>query len=169
MSDRQFEIGKIVNTQGIKGDVRCISFSDDIKRFSLLKQVYATNEKTTLTLDIESVRYHKQFVVIKFKGVNDMTEGERLKNFTLKIDEEMALPLEEDEYYIRDLYGLKVFEEDGRELGVLHDIIFTAANDVYVIKGEDKKEILLPSIKQCIIKVDVKEGKMIVKLLKGME
>lgn len=169
METRQFEIGKIVNTQGIKGDVRCISFSDDIKRFSLLKQVYATNGKSNLILDIESVRYHKQFVVIKFKGVETMTDAENLKNYTLKIDEENALPLEEDEYYIRDLYGLEVFEEDGRLLGVLEDIIFTAANDVYVIKNNGEKDFLLPAIKQCILNVDIKEKKMIVKLLKGME
>ncbi|MFV0519165.1 MAG: ribosome maturation factor RimM [Lachnospirales bacterium] len=169
MASRQFEIGKIVNTQGIKGDVRCISFSDDIKRFSLLKNVEATNGKTTLSLDIESVRYHKQFVVIKFKGVDDMTAGEKLKNFVLKIDEEFALPLEEDEYYIRDLYGLEVYDENDNCIGVLEDIIFTAANDVYVVKKEGNQDVLIPAIKQCILNVDIKEKKMKVKLLKVME
>ncbi len=169
MDKKQFEIGKIVNTQGIQGDVRCISFSDDIKRFDLLKSVYATDGKNTLTLEIEKHRYHKQFVVIKFKGVDNMNDAEKLKNYTLKIDEEDALPLKEDEYYIGDLYGLNIYDKDNNKIGVLKDIIFTGANDVYIIQRENKKDILLPAIKKCILEVNIKENKMVVEVLKGLD
>lgn len=169
MSEKQFEIGKIVNTQGIKGDVRCVSFTDDIKRFDLLKSVYVTTGKTTRVLEIERHRYHKQFVVIKFKGVDTMNDAESLKNSIIKIDESEALPLKEDEYYIGDLYGLEVFDKDNNKIGKIKDIIFTGANDVYVIEREDKKDLLLPAIKQCILNVDIEENKMIVEVLKGLD
>ncbi len=169
MDKKQFEIGKIVNTQGINGEVRCISFTDDVKRFDLLKAVYATDGKNTQLLEIQRHRYHKQFIVIKFKGIDTMNDAERLKNLVLKIDEKDALPLKENEYYIGDLYGLEVFDTEHNIIGELKDIIFTGANDVYVIKRKDKKDLLLPAIKQCILEINISENKMIVEVLKGLD
>lgn len=164
---KQFEIGKIVNTQGIKGDVRVVATTDDIQRFKLIKAVTCTNKNDAKKLEIESVRFHKQFVLLKFKGIDDMTSAEKLKNYIVKIEESEALPLEDDEYYIRDLYDMEVITTDGEKLGIIKDIIFTGANDVYVVKTEDK-DVLIPAIKQCIKNVNVKENVMTIELLNGL-
>ena len=165
--DNYFTIGKIVNTQGIKGEVRVMPQTDDITRFELLKSVFVVVRGKTEELEITSVRYHKQFVLLKFKGVDDMTTAEKYKTALLKIPEELAMECEEDEYYIRDLYDMEVVTDEGEELGIISDIIFGAANDVYVVKNSEN-EILIPAIKQCILNVDVAGNKMTVHLLEGL-
>lgn len=166
-----FVIGKIVNTQGIKGEVRVMPFTDDATRFELLKSVFVLRRGTLKEMQIESVRYHKQFVLLKLKGIDDINTAELYKECELQIPPEEALPCAEDEYYIRDLYGMAVYTEDGTLVGALSDVLFTGANDVYVIQREDpeKEDILLPAIKQCILSVDVKAKKMTVKIPEGLE
>lgn len=167
MMEQMFTIGKIVNTHGVKGEVRVIPSTDDIKRFEKLKEVVVQGKTETIR-EIEAVRYHKNFVLLKFKGIDNMNDGELLKNSVLKINRKDALPLEEDEYYQCDLYGLKVITDEGRDLGKLVDILITGSNDVYVVRN-DEKEILIPAIKQCILNVNIAEGKMLVHLLEGLE
>lgn len=170
MENKYFVVGKIVNTQGIKGEVRVLPTTDDVSRFELLDFVYVDKKGNIQKYEIENVRYHKQFVIIKFKGIDDMTAGETLKNTEVKITEDMALPLGEDEYYISDLYSMEVVTDDGELLGTIQDIIFTGANDVYVVRNDEseKSEILIPAIKQCILNVDKENNKMTVKLLEGL-
>ncbi len=162
-----FVIGKIVNTQGIKGEVRVMPSTDDINRFKKLKEVLVCQKGKNETYKIESVRFHKQFVLIKFENVNTMNDAELLKNSEIKIHKDLAIPCGKDEYYISDLYGMKVISDEGEELGILQDIIVTGANDVYVVKNEES-EILIPAIKQCILKVDVANKIMEVHLLEGL-
>lgn len=168
--EKNFEVGRIVNTQGLKGDVRIVPTTDDQKRFEILKTVTAETKKGSIELIIERVSYNKKFVIIKFKGINDMTAAEELKNTIITIPASLALPLKEDEYYVRDLYEMNVETEDGEILGILKDIIHTGANDVYIIKNNDPtiKDLLIPAIKQCIINVDKVNNKMIVRLMKGL-
>lgn len=165
--EQMFTIGKIVNTHGVKGEVRVLPSTDDVKRFGKLKEVKVEN-RTMTTYEIETVRYHKNFVLLKFKGIDTMNEAELLKNSLLKIDRKDALPLKKDEYYQCDLYGLRVVTDTGRDLGKLTDILMTGSNDVYVVRNEEK-EILIPAIKQCILKVDLEVGEMLVHLLEGLE
>ena len=161
-----FVIGKIVNTQGIKGEVRVIPTTDDINRFKKLKEIYIFRKGNLDLYEIEGVRFHKQFVLLKLKGIDSINEAELLKNTEIKIPKELAIPCEEDEYYISDLYGMKVLADE-EEIGIIEDIIFTGANDVYVVKSKDS-EILIPAIKQCILDVNVKEKIMKVHLLEGL-
>lgn len=164
-----FTIGKIVNTHGVKGEMRVMPSTDDIKRFEKLKEV-CIDQRGIKTYEIETVRYHKKFVLIKLKGVNTMDEAEALKNSLIKIDRKDSLPLQQDEYYMSDLYDLEVVTEEGRRLGLLTDILVTGSNDVYVVQDkESNKEILIPAIKQCIKKVDIANRQMIVHLLEGLE
>ncbi len=165
--EQMFTIGKIVNTHGVKGEVRVLPSTDDVKRFGKLKEVKVEN-RTMTTYEIETVRYHKNFVLLKFKGIDTMNEAELLKNSLLKIDRKDALPLKKDEYYQCDLYGLRVVTDTGKDLGKLTDILMTGSNDVYVVRNEEK-EILIPAIKQCILKVDLEAGEMLVHLLEGLE
>ena len=165
-----FTVGKIVNTHGVKGEVRIIPTTEDPKRFTKLKSIYVENRKEITTYEIENVRYHKAFVLLKLKGINDMNSAELLKGSILKIDRKDSLPLKKDEYYISDLYDLEVYTEEERFLGVLTDIIATGSNDVYVIHKENReKDLLIPAIKQVVKQVKLEENKMIVHLLEGLE
>ncbi len=164
-------VGKIVNTHGIKGELKVVPTTEDPKRFEKLKEIYV-ERKETKVYDIESVRYHKEFVLLKLKGVEDMNAAELLKGAVLKIDRMDSLPLEKDEYYISDLFGLAVYtsEENPRYLGELVDIIYTGSNDVYVVRKEDRqKDLLLPAIKQVINEINLSDKKMMVTLLEGLE
>lgn len=166
--ENYFVVGNIVNTQGIKGEVRLMPAVDDVERFKLLDRIFVDRKGSITEYEIENVRFHKQFVLLKLKGIDDMTSAEKLKGTVAKITEDMALPCEEDEYYIRDLYDMEVVTDEGEKLGIISDIIFTGANDVYAIKSDDGKEILIPAIKDCILNVDVENKIMTVKLLEGL-
>ena len=165
--DKYYVIGKIVNTHGIKGDLKVIPTTDDISRFEILDFVYIDKKGNIDKYEVQKVRYHKQFVILKLKNIDDMTTAEGFKNTEIKITKDMALPLDEDEYYIGDLYSMNVVTESGEALGVIKDIIFTGANDVYVV-CDDNREILIPAIKQCVLNVDILNNTMMVRLLEGL-
>lgn len=166
--DNYFVIGKIVNTQGIKGEMRVLPMTEDVKRFDELDFIYLDLKGKIEKYNIKSIRYHKQFVLINLEGITDMTSAEKLKGAEIKITEDMVLPLDENEYYIRDIYDMEVVTEEGEILGIIKDIIYTGANDVYCVKDNEGNEILIPAIKQCILNVDVVNKKMTVKLLEGL-
>ncbi len=165
---KYLEVGKIVNTQGLKGEVRIISFSDNPKRFETVDKVEAVMGNKTMELTVEKVWYNKNFVIVKFAEIPDINAAEKYKNAMLRIPYDQATPLNEDEYYIGDLYDIKVQTEEGEFLGEITDIIFTGANDVYVVTLTGRKDILLPAIKSCIIKVDVPNKSMTVRLPEGL-
>ena len=168
--NEMFTVGRIVNTHGVKGEIKVIPTTEDPKRFKKLKSIFVEGRKGMITYEIEGVRYHKDFVLLKLKGINDMDAAELLKGSTLKIDRKDSLPLKKDEYYISDLFGLEVYTEEERYLGTLVDIIETGSNDVYVVNKEDReKDLLLPAIKQVIKGVDIENKKMTVHLLEGLE
>ena len=166
-----FEIGKIVNTLGLKGEIKVIPITDDPKRFELIKEieVFKANGTPQGTYSIEKVRYHKQFIILKLKEISDINAALLLKTTSIKIPKEKALPLEEDQYYLSDLYGLKVVTDEGCDLGVIKDIIFTGANDVYIVEKQGEKDLLIPAIKQCILNVDLDNKIMTIHLMKGLK
>ena len=166
--ERFFEIGIISNTHGIKGVLRVFPTTDYPERFKLMKEVYVEIRGKRELHKVESVGFHKQFVLLKLSEINSMTEAEGYKTGRILIPEEMAVPLEEDEYYVRDLYGLKAFSDEGEFLGEITEVLPTGANDVYVISKEGEADLLVPAIKDCILQVDIKGGKMLIKLLKGL-
>ncbi len=162
------EIGQIINTFGIKGFVKVIPFTDDIKRFDNLEKVYVKTKKEIKEYEIEEVKYHKNMVLIKFKGINKLEEANLLRESYLKIDRKDSIPLEEDAYFIVDLIGLEVYTEEGVLLGRLEDIFNTGSNDIYVVKDELGKQVLLPAIAEVIKEISVENKKIIVHLLKGL-
>lgn len=165
---QELEIGQIVNTFGIKGMVKVVPFTDDIRRFDNLKQVYIESKNSKKEYQIEEVKYHKNMVLIKFKGIDKVEDAENLKNYYLKIDRKDAIPLKENSYYIVDLLGLEVYTDENIFLGKLDDIFNTGSNDIYVVKDEKGKQILLPAISDVIKKVDMENKKIIVHLLNGL-
>ncbi len=163
-----FEVGQIVNTFGIKGQLKVKPFTDDMKRFEELKTVYICKKNEMKKVEIEDVKYNKQCVLLKVKGIEDLTEAEKYKGLFLKIDRKDAKKLPKDTYFIADILGLEVYTDEGELLGKVDDIFPTGANDVYVVKNELGKQILLPSIPEVIKEIDLEKGKVIVHLIEGL-
>ena len=162
------EIGQIVNTFGIKGIVKVKPFTDDIKRFDNLKTVYIEKNNTQKEYEIEEIKYHKDMVLIKFKGVDTVEQAELLRNAYLTISRDSVEKLEEGRYYIVDMLGLEVYTDEQVLLGTLDDIFNTGSNDIYVVKDKQGKQILLPAIQDVIKQIDMENRKMIVHLLPGL-
>lgn len=166
--DNLLRIGVISNTHGIKGEVKVFPTTDDPKRFKSLKHVILDTGKENLELEIQSVRFFKQLVILKFKGIDNINDIEKYKGKDLLVTRENAVPLEEDEYFIFDIIGAKVETEEGETIGTLAEVLTTGANDVYVVETADGKEILLPVIKECILNIDTEKKKVVAKLMPGL-
>lgn len=166
--DDYLQVGVIASTHGIRGEVKVFPTTDDPARFKKLKQVFLDTGNGYLEMKIEGVKFFKQFVILKFKGFDNINEIEKYKKRPLLVDREHAVRLKKDEYFIADLIGLTVYTEDGKLLGTLTDVLQTGANDVYIVEMEDKKEVLIPAIGECILEVDLEGRKMQVHLLKGL-
>ncbi len=165
--DNLLEVGQVVNTYGIKGFVKVVPLVDNNNQFKSFKVLYIESNKKDEELVIEEIKFSKNLVLIKFKGIETIEEAEKLRNKYLKAKRE-DIKLEEGAYFIVDLIGLDVITEEGEKLGILSDVLKPGANDVYVVETSNKKEILLPVIPDVIKKVDLKEKKVIVKLLDGL-
>lgn len=162
------QVGAITQTHGLRGEVKVFPTTDDAKRFKKLKEVILDTGKEKTVLEIEGVKFFKQFVILKFKGFDDINDIERYKGKNLYVTRENAVKLKKDEYFIADLIGIKVYDENEEYLGVLKDVIVTGANDVYDIALEDGRSLLLPAIKQCVLAVDMEQRKMKVHILGGL-
>lgn len=168
MKQEYFEIGQIVNTFGIKGFVKIVPFTDDLERFEELESVFVVKQKQLIEMQIEEVKYHKNLVLVKFKGIGDINMAEKYKGCYIKIKRENARKLPKDTYFIADLIGIDVYDENGNLLGKVDDIFNNKSHDVYVIKDDLGKQILLPSTKEVIKDVDVENNKIVVHLIDGL-
>lgn len=166
--DEMFRVGVIASTHGVKGEVKVFPTTDDPRRYDILKKVYLDTKKELLELNISGVKYFKKFVIVKFKEFDNINDIEKYKSMDLLIERKDAVPLEEGEFYISDLLGLSVITDDDKELGILKDVLQTGANDVYVVEDKNKNEILLPVIKECILKVDLEKKIVMVHLMEGL-
>lgn len=168
MKQEYFEIGQIVNTFGIKGVVKVNSFTDDPLEFEKLKKILVEKNKKLLEFEIEEAKLHKNQVLLKLKGINDINEAEKYKGCYIKLPREKAKKLPENTYFIADLIGIDVFTDNGELLGKVDDIYNSGSADIYVIKNELGKQILLPGIKEVIKEIDVDNEKIIVHLIDGL-
>lgn len=168
MKQSLFEIGQIVNTFGIKGFVKVNPFTDDLERFEELESVLIEKNKELLEMKIEEIKYHKNQVLIKFKGIEDINMAEKYKGCYIKIKREATRKLPKDTYFIADLIGLPVYDENGNLLGKVDDIYNNKSHDIYVVKNELGKQILLPSTKEVIKQIDIENEKIVVHLIDGL-
>ncbi|MBE5875029.1 MAG: ribosome maturation factor RimM [Lachnospiraceae bacterium] len=166
--EERFQVGVITSTHGVRGEVKVYPTTDDPKRFKRLKEIILDTGKEQLILEIEGVKFFKQFVILKFKGFDNINDIEKYRQKSLYVTRENAVRLRKDEYFIADLMGLKVIDEEDKEIGVLKDVMETGANDVYEITMNDGRELLLPAIKQCVLEVNVEEGFIKVHILDGL-
>lgn len=162
------QIGVIASTHGIKGEVKVFPTTDDVNRFKKLKEVILDTGKEKLSLEVEGVKFFKKFAILKFRGIDDINDIEAYKGKSLLVTRQNAVKLGRDEYFVADLIGLKVVDEEGGSLGILKDVLETGANDVYDIELDNGGQLLLPAIKQCILQVDMRDGFMKVHVLEGL-
>lgn len=161
------QVGVISSTHGVRGEVKVFPTTDDPERFLELKNVILDAGKEQISLEIQNVKFFKQFVILKFKGIDNINDIERYKSRPLLVSREDAVDLDEDEYYIADLIGMKVVTDEGEE-GTLKDVIETGANEVYVVEFDALGEVLIPAIHDCILDVDIEAMQMQVHLLPGL-
>ncbi len=166
--EKQLQVGVISSTHGVRGEVKVFPTTDDVTRFRQLKKVYLDTGREMLPLEIQNVKFFKQFAILKFKGIDNINDIEKYRGKSLMIDREDAVDLDEDEYFIADMIGMKVCTEDGSEFGTLKDVMETGANDVYIIDSLEHGEVLIPAIKECILDVDMDEERMTIHLMEGL-
>lgn len=167
MKDR-LQVGQIVNTFGIKGFIKVVPYTNYMERFEEIKEVYVIKKEKEKEYEIEETKYQKNMVLLKLKGIDKVEEAETLRNSFLEIDRKNALDLEEGEYFIADIIGLDVYSDGGILLGKVEDIYNTGSKDIYVVKNELGKQILLPYIDEVFKEINLKEEKIIVHLMKGL-
>lgn len=180
-----FKVGIITAVHGLRGEVKVYPTTDDARRFKRLKEVYFCEERplrpgqdrvvpdqcpdaSSPVLKIEEVKFFKKFVILKFQGIDRVEDAEKYRKGALFVGRENAVRLKKDEYFIADLIGLSVRDEDNTEIGILKDVLETGANDVYVIMLQDGRELLLPAIRQCVLAVDIEAGYIRIHILEGL-
>lgn len=162
------QVGIITSTHGVRGEAKVFPTTDDVKRFKKLKEVLLDNGRERITLEIEGVKFFKQMAILKFKGIDTLEDMAKYRQAGLYVTRENAVKLGRDEYFIADLIGMTVVDEEEQPVGRIEDVMQTGANDVYVIRMTDGGELLLPAIKQCILEVDMQMQRMKVHLLEGL-
>ena len=165
-----FNIGTITKPQGIKGELRVYPTTDDPSRFELLvgESITITHHGATSSHRLTAARLQKGVVILKLDGIDDRNTAETMQGAVISIPAEKALPLDENEFYVRDLIGLAATDENGTELGILTQVLHTGANDVYEITPQDNKPFLVPAIKEVVLGVDIPGGKIILHIPEGL-
>lgn len=166
--EEYLEIGQIVNTNGLKGMLKIKPFTDDITRFEDLEFIYIQNGQELIEKNIEEVKYVKNMVLLKLEGIDSIEEAEKYRNLYIKINKEDIEELPEGSYLIVDMLKCNVYTEEDELLGKMVDVFSTGSNDVYVVKTEEGKEILLPAIKDVVKEIDIQNKKIVVKLMDGL-
>ncbi len=162
------KVGVITTTHGVRGEVKVYPTTDEPERFLELDHVLLDTGKEFRDLEIKNVRFFKNLVILKFKGIDNINDIEKYKGHDLWIPREEGQELDEDEYYIADLLGLRVMLDDGTEFGTLKNVMETGANDVYIIDTNAHGEVLVPAIRECIQDIDLEKNTMTIHLMKGL-
>lgn len=164
-----FNVGKIINTHGIRGEVKVLRISDFEERFRIGEVIYLEKDRDEfIPLTIEGHRIHKGYDLLRFEGYNNLNDVEPFKGFHLKISEEQLTELEEDEYYYHEIIGCEVYTIEKQFIGTIKEILSPGANDVWVVKREKGKDVLIPYIEQVVKSVDIEQKKVIIETMEGL-
>lgn len=161
-------VGTIASTHGIRGEVKVFPTTDDPMRFKKLKKCVLDTGREHIELEVAGVKFFKQFAILKFKGIDNINDIEKYRGKDLLVDRQNAVPLEEDEYFIVDLIGLRVVTDKGEEFGQISDVLQTGANDVLEIDAHDGKSYLFPMTKECVPDINLESGIVTVHVLPGL-
>ena len=166
--EQLLRVGVITTTHGVRGEVKVFPTTDDPQRFKKLKKVILDTGKEHMELDVQSVKFFKNLVILKFKQFDNINDVEKYKNADLLVTREHAVKLAPGEYFIADLIGLQGVSDEGEDLGELTDVIQTGANDVYVFTKMGEADLLVPKIPDCVKEVDLEKGTVLIHLLPGL-
>ncbi len=161
----RIKLGKIVSAAGIRGEVKVYPYTDYAERFEELERLYAENDDI---LYIENVRYQKNMVILKFKGIDDRNAAEMLRDTFLCIDRENLRELDEDEYFIFDLIGLRAVDQEGNSIGRVTDVIQNTAQDIYEITSDGGEKYLIPAVYEFVTDINITDGIMEIKPIEGL-
>lgn len=164
----ELQVGVITQTHGIRGEVKVFPTTDDANRFKKLKEVILDTGRERLSMEIEGVKFFKQFVILKFKGYDSINDVEKYRQGKLFVTRDNAVRLKKDEYFVADMIGMRVVTDEGEDFGVLKEVLATGANDVYVVSRANGEEVLLPAIKECIRHIDMDGNVMKVHIMDGL-
>lgn len=166
-----FQVGVISSTHGLKGEVKVYPMTEELHRFDdfMGQKLYIDRDGRREEQTVASVRYFKNQVILRFEGLTDIDQVHPLRQAKLLIRRDQAIPLADGEYYVEDLLGLKVISDDGRELGIMKDVLTTGANDVYLVERAGRSDLMIPAIKDCILETRLEESYIRVHLLPGLE
>ncbi|WP_283594216.1 ribosome maturation factor RimM [Limosilactobacillus galli] len=165
-----YNVGKVVNTHGIRGDVRVMPTTDFVaERFAKGQDLYLQQAGEPLKLIVESARQHKGFILVKFVGYDNINDVQAFRDHELMVSGKDQQPLEDGQYYYHQIIGLSVKTVDGEELGTIKEILSPGANDVWVVQRDGKKDLLLPVIDDVVKDVDLDAGEVTVELMEGLE
>lgn len=162
------QVGILSSTHGVRGEIKVFPTTDDVKRFKKNKEYILGTKNGNMDVRVESVKFFKQFVILKFEGIDTLDDILAYKGCSLYVNRAHAVKLQKDEYFIADLIGMEVFDEDDNYIGKLTDVLETGANDVYEITTEDDKVYLFPAIKECIKKIDMDHKKITAYVMPGL-
>lgn len=163
-----FEIGKIANTHGLKGELKVVPLTDNPERYNDLKSIYIEKDNQLVEYNISGLKFFKGFVIIKLKEVDDIGTAESLKGLFIKIDRKNAIKLPRGSFFICDLMLCEIFDENGSLLGKMKDILKTGSNDVYTVQREDGKELLIPALKSVVKDISIENKRIVVSLPEGL-
>lgn len=162
------EVGKIVNTHGLRGEVKIVPWTDTPDVFEDIPYVFIKKKSGDEKLTVKNVKYQKNNIIVKFAEINSIEEAEKYRNSVLHASREVMPELPDGAYYITDLIGAEVYEDE-RLLGTIQDVFSTGSSDIYEVKRDGNKPLLIPVIDDCILNVDIDNKKIYVKLLEGLE
>jgi len=160
-------IGQIINIHGFKGEVKVYPLTDDMSRFKKLKEVFVEENDQLIKYVVEEIKFQSNVIIMKLKGVDTEEAANKLRNRYIKVDRKSAVKLPRDTYFICDLIDLEVYDEEGLLLGKVKDVLQTGSNDVYVVQT-DGKDILVPALKEVVRDIDIRNGKLVVRLPEGL-
>ena len=166
--ENEFRVGVINNTHGLKGEVKVFPTTDDTARFKKLKECFVKKKDGITELKCTSCRFFKNLVILKFEGLDRIEDVEPLKGLDLYVTRDNAVPLKEGEYYIADILGADVVDDEGNHIGKLSDVLKTGANDVYDVTMDNGKQLLLPVIPDCVLNRDIENRVITVHMMKGL-
>lgn len=170
MTEQMFNVGKIVNTHGIKGEVKIIRITDFEERFEVGQKLiwFDKDNSSQRILTVSAHRKHKNFDMVFFEEIEGLTEAEKLKEGMLKVAETDLAELDEGEYYYHEIIGCMVYTMEDEELGKIKEILSPGANDVWVVQRFGKKDLLIPYIEEIVKKIDVDQKRITIDPMEGL-
>jgi len=168
LSDEFITIGKVVSTQGNKGEVNILPLTDSNDRFKNLVTVFLRNNNSQTTLNIEKIRIKENTVILKLKDIESIEEAKIIVGSFLEVERKNAVKLPKDTYFIFEIIGLEVYTENNIFLGKVENVISTGSNDVYIVKGKDKNELFIPAIREVVKNVNLENKRITINMVDGL-